>query len=55
LERDPKTGKVDHPADASKDCSDAIAGVAFGLTMQREIWHLHSLESRIPSELLLAS
>ena len=38
LERDPKTKKIDHPPHGSKDCSDAIAGVAYGLTMRREVW-----------------
>jgi hypothetical protein len=27
LERDPKTGKIDHPPKGSKDCADAVAGV----------------------------
>lgn len=38
LERDAKTGKIDHPPAGSKDCADAMAGVVFGLTMRREIW-----------------
>jgi len=38
LEKDPKTGKIDHPPHVGKDCSDAIAGVVFGLTLRREIW-----------------
>jgi hypothetical protein len=38
LERDTKSGKIDHPAAGSKDCSDALAGVVYGLTMRREIW-----------------
>jgi hypothetical protein len=41
LERDPVKHKIDHPVHFSKDCSDAMAGVAWGLTMQREIWALH--------------
>lgn len=41
LERDPVTRKVDHPVHFSKDCSDAMAGVAWGLTMQREVWAMH--------------
>lgn len=40
LERDLKTGKIDHPPAGSKDCADALAGVVFGLTMRREIWGL---------------
>lgn len=38
LEIDLKKGKVDHPATSSKDVADAAAGVAFGLSMRREIW-----------------
>lgn len=45
LEKDTKTGKVDHTPTGSKDCSDALAGVAFGLTMRREMWGLY----RIPT------
>jgi hypothetical protein len=45
LEKDVKTGKVDHPPGGSKDCSDALAGVTYGLTMRREIWGLY----RIPT------
>lgn len=41
LERDPVKHKIDHPVHFSKDCSDAMAGVAWGLTMQREVWALH--------------
>lgn len=43
LERDLKTGKVDHPPGGSKDCSDALAGVIYGLTMRREIWMQHNV------------
>jgi len=38
LERDSKTGKIDHRPGSSKDVSDALAGVVYGLTMRREIW-----------------
>jgi len=38
LEKDSKTGKIDHPSTSSKDIADALAGVVFGLTMRREIW-----------------
>lgn len=38
LERDFKTGKIDHPPNFGKDCSDAVAGVVKGLTFRREIW-----------------
>jgi len=43
LERDTRTGKIDHPPDGSKDCSDAMAGVVYGLTMRREIWSMHNV------------
>jgi len=45
LEKDMKTGKVDHPPAGSKDLSDALAGVTYGLTMRRELWGLY----RIPT------
>lgn len=41
LERDLVKQKVDHPANGSKDCADAMCGVAFGLSMRREIWAKH--------------
>lgn len=43
LEKDAKTGKVDHPPGGSKDCADALAGVVYGLTMQRAIWALYRI------------
>ena len=43
LERDPVSRKVDHPVHFSKDCSDAMAGVAYGLTMRREVWSMHGV------------
>ena len=41
LERDPQSGRIDHPPNFSKDCADAIAGVVSGLTYRREIWTRH--------------
>lgn len=38
LEKDAKTGKIDHPPTGSKDVSDAVAGVCYGLTTRRDIW-----------------
>jgi hypothetical protein len=53
LERDAKTGKIDHPPSGSKDCADAIAGVAYGLTMRREIWGAHHIPLvMIPSSVI---
>jgi hypothetical protein len=43
LERDPKTGKIDHPPTGSKDVSDALAGVVHGLTMRREVWNMYNI------------
>ena len=52
LERDPLTGKIDHPAGGSKDLADAIAGVVYGLTMRSEIWARHEIPPRqIPAAL----
>jgi hypothetical protein len=43
LERDSKTGKIDHPVRGSKDISDSLAGVVHGLTRRREIWVKHGI------------
>lgn len=52
LERDPKTNKIDHPPNGSKDISDAIAGVVYGLTMRRESWLSHGVPlTEIPKSL----
>jgi hypothetical protein len=52
LEFDAKHQKVDHQPQGSKDVSDAMAGVAFGLTMRREIWVRHAIPlTRVPASL----
>ena len=43
LERDLRTGKIDHPPGGSKDVADALAGVVYGLTMRRETWGIHGV------------
>lgn len=43
LERNTKKNKIDHPSNGSKDVADAMAGVAYGLTMRREIWVRHGI------------
>jgi hypothetical protein len=43
LEFDSKKGKVDHPVHGSKDLSDALAGVVYGLSTRREIWWEHNI------------
>ena len=43
LERNMMTNKIDHPPHGSKDCADAMAGVAYGLTMRTELWHQHGV------------
>lgn len=49
LEKDTKTGKIDHSPIGSKDCSDAMAGVVWGLTQRRELWGMYEIPlSRIP-------
>ena len=40
LEKDAKTGKIDHPSTSSKDIADALAGVVYGLTMRRDMGEL---------------
>lgn len=52
LEIDPKKNKIDHPPNGSKDVSDAMAGVIFGLTMRREVWVRHGIPThRLPPSL----
>lgn len=46
LEQDPKTGKIDHPADFSKDCADAMAGAAYGVSRMQEVWRNHGVPLR---------
>jgi len=46
LERNPKTGRIDHAPRFSKDCADAVAGVVYGLTNQRAIWARHRVPTR---------
>jgi hypothetical protein len=42
LERNGQTGKIDHIPSKSKDLSDALAGVVYGLSMQRATWVHHN-------------
>jgi hypothetical protein len=52
LERDTKSGKIDHPPNLSKDCSDAVAGVVYGLTQRREVWGMYKIPLvKIPSSI----
>lgn len=44
--------KIDHPPTGSKDVSDCMAGVAFGLTMRLEIWNRHKVRTRLPKRLV---
>ncbi len=49
LEKDQSKAKIDHPMNGSKDMSDALAGVIYGLTMRRETWTRHDIPfGRIP-------
>ena len=55
LERDQRTGKVDHPPRGSKDIADAIACVVFGLTRMRKVWWNHKIPpDKIPKNVLRA-
>lgn len=51
LQKDTKKNKIDHPPHSSKDVSDALAGVVYGLTMRREIW----VSNGIPTTAIPAS
>ncbi len=53
LERDPKTGKIDHPSiDGSKDVADAMACCALGLSLQTEIWSMFDVSlHEVPGQL----
>ena len=55
LERIAGPGKprIDHRPNGSKDCSDAVAGVVWGLTMRRELWLRHGISTQnIPVSVL---
>jgi hypothetical protein len=43
LEKDTKKNKIDHLSTTSKDVSDALAGIVYGLTMRREIWGMYGI------------
>lgn len=43
LERDTRTRKVDHLPGGSKDLSDALAGVVYGLSNRLEVWCEHDV------------
>jgi hypothetical protein len=54
LEDDPKTGKIDHPViDGSKDCSDALAGVVWGLLTRVDLWRKHKIPPQMIPEWVL--
>lgn len=56
LERDSKKNKIDHPPNGSKDVADAMAGVAYGLTMRRETWLQHGISMfELPASVLEAA
>jgi hypothetical protein len=46
LEKDNKTGKVDHPPNFSKDVSDGVSGVVYGLSTRREVWAMYGVPIR---------
>jgi hypothetical protein len=52
LERNVKKNKIDHPPSKSKDVSDALAGVVYGLTMRREIWAQYGVQAvNLPTQI----
>lgn len=56
LERDQKKGKIDHPSSGkvtSKDISDSVAGVVYGLSTRRETWTRHNISlNQIPASIM---
>lgn len=55
LELNTKKQKIDHPPNGSKDVSDALAGVVYGLTMRRETWIKHGIPLNRAANLLRSS
>lgn len=52
LEKDTKKGTIDHPANGSKDVSDSLAGVVYGITNRREIWGMYKVPLvRVPDSI----
>ena len=52
LEKDLEKSKIDHRGGGSKDCSDAVAGVVWGLSRRRAIWVEHAVPLvHIPDDL----
>lgn len=43
LEKDPKTGKVDHTSISTKDIADSLGAVIYRLTMRSELWIAHGI------------
>lgn len=54
LEKDPKTGKIDHPPKGSKDIVDALARCAFGLFSRREIWMQYNIPITQTAQAIMA-
>jgi hypothetical protein len=46
LERDKLEEKIDHPSLGSKDVSDAMGGVAYGLMRRRQLWSMFRVPAR---------
>ena len=43
IEYMPKHKKIDHPSNGSKDCSDAVAGVTYGLSNSRAVYAYYGI------------
>jgi len=53
LEIDQKKGKIDHPSTSTKDVSDSLGGVVYGLTTRKEIWIRHKVPlSKVPQSVV---
>ena len=48
LDQDNTTGKIDHPEDGSKDLSDALAGVVYGMSKKKSSYRLNHRPKILP-------
>jgi len=53
LEIDQKKGKIDHPSTSTKDVSDSLGGVVYGLTTRKELWFKHGISfNKVPQSVV---
>lgn len=52
LEKDPKTGKIDHTSVSTKDVADSLGAVIYRLTMRSELWLAHGITREMIPEFI---